>query len=271
MNDNKKCSILYVTDFFSDTKLLIANNRYRWKRMGQMAETIYATKDINKAIRAQMKKGATTRIEGLTGQDNIAVGLSKDTKITIMGDAGDFFGGLNDGTTLLLKGSSGRFLGDTMVSGKIVVNGDVKDGPGTNMFGGEIIIKGKAGSKVGAGMKGGAIIIYGNVGDELGLHLYDGDIVVTGDAGKKVGNFMLGGNIFINGEIGSIGENATSQKPDKKDKLKLTNYLTKQNISGEFKFKKVTSANNIPIHILKKSFGLTSKEGNKKIKGPAKV
>lgn len=227
-----------------------------------MAETIYATKDINEAIRAQMKKGATTRIEGLTGQDNIAVGLRSDSKITILGDSGDFFGALNNGATLLLKGNSGRFLGDTMLSGKIVVNGNVNDGPGANMFGGEILIKGNAGSKVGAGMKGGSIIIDGDVEDELGLNLYNGDIIVTGNAGKKVGQSMLGGNIFINGDIGGLGENARIQKPDKKDKLKLTNYLTEQNILGEFKFKKVMSANEIPLQSIKSSFGLISKKGN---------
>ncbi|MEE9150476.1 MAG: hypothetical protein V3U20_01415 [Thermoplasmata archaeon] len=227
---------------------------------GQMAETIYTTKDINLAIREQVKKGAATKIEGLTGQDNIAVGLSTDSKITILGAAGDFFGALTDGTTLLLIGNSGRFLGDTMLKGKIVVNGDVKDGTGTNMCGGEIIIKGNAGSRVGAGMKGGLIIIDGDAGDELGIHLYHGDIVITGDAGKKVGRFMLGGNIFINGEIGGLGENARSQKPDKNDKLKLTNYLTEQNISGEFKFKKVTSLKGIPFNVIKSSFGLTPNE-----------
>ena len=91
-----------------------------------MAETIYSTKDINRAIRAQIKKGAATRIEGLTNQDSIAVGLEKDAKITIIGKAGDFFGALNNGTTLLLRGSSGRFLGDTMTSGKIVCEGEAR-------------------------------------------------------------------------------------------------------------------------------------------------
>jgi formylmethanofuran dehydrogenase subunit C len=242
--------------------------------LGKLAETIYTTKDINKAIRAQLKKGATTRIEGLTGQDNIAVGISSHTKITILGEAGDFFGALNNGATLLLKGNSGRFLGDTMVSGRIVLNGDANNGVGTNMHGGEIIIKGNAGSKVGAGMKGGAIIIDGNVGDELGLNLYDGDIVVIGDAGKEVGKLMFGGNIFINGEIGGLGENARSQKPDKKDKLKLTNYLTEQNILGEFKFKKVMGTNIIPLYVIKSSFGLTSKKESgqgKEVKDPAKA
>lgn len=225
-----------------------------------MAESIFATKDINKAIRAQIKKGASTRIEGLSGQDSIAVGLSGDVKITIIGNAGDFFGALNNGPTLLLKGDSGRFLGDSMASGKIVVTGDVTDGPGTNMFGGDIIVKGKAGTGVGSGMKGGTIIIDGDVGDELGKNLFFGDIVITGDAGKKVGNFMSGGSIFINGNIESLGENATSEKPDKNDKLKLTNYLTEQNIIGEFKFKKVTSTKGVSLSIIEGAYGLGGKK-----------
>jgi glutamate synthase domain-containing protein 3 len=227
--------------------------------MGYMAETIYATRDINKAIRAQIKKGAATRIEGLTGQDSISVGLKGDAKITIIGESGDFFGALNEGATLLLKGNSGRYLGDTLISGKIVVEGDCGDGVGTNMLGGEILIRGDSGKRVGAGMKGGVIIVDGNVDDELGLHKFGGDILITGDCGKNVGQFMSGGNIFVNGKIGSLGENAKSEKPDKADKLKLTNYLTKQNLLGEFKFKKVTCIKEIPLSIIRNSFGLGSK------------
>jgi glutamate synthase domain-containing protein 3 len=232
--------------------------------MGHMAETIYSTKDINRAIRAQIKKGATTRIEGLTGQDNIAVGLKSEAKITIVGEAGDFFGALNDGTTLLLRGGSGRYLGDSLLSGKIIVEGDVSHGAGANMQNGEIIVKGDAGQRVGVGMKGGVLIIDGDVEDELGLQLFDGDILITGDAGKDVGKLMTGGNIFVNGKIRSLGENAMSQKPSKNDKLKLTNYLTKQNLLGEFKFKKVTSERAIPLHTIINSFGLTLKKAMEK-------
>jgi glutamate synthase domain-containing protein 3 len=230
--------------------------------MGYMAETIYATRDINKAIRAQIKKGAATRIEGLTGQDSIAVGLKGDAKITIIGESGDFFGALNEGPTLLLKGNSGRYLGDTFISGKIVIEGDCGDGAGTNMLGGDILIKGDAGKRVGSGMKGGVIIVDGDVDDELGLHLFSGDILVTGDCGKNVGQFMSGGSIFVNGKIGSLGENARSEKPDKNDKLKLTNYLTKQNLLGEYKFKKVIGVVEIPLPVIRNSFGLGSKTEN---------
>jgi glutamate synthase domain-containing protein 3 len=225
-----------------------------------MADTIYATKDINSAIRAQIKKGAATRIEGLTDQDSIAVGLSSETKITIIGNAGDFFGALNDGPTLLLNGNAGRFCGDTMSSGDIVVEGSAGDGVGANMQGGLIFIKGDAGSKVGCGMKGGAIIIDDDVKDDLGLFLMGGDIVITGSAGKNVGVSIIGGNIFVNGKIKSLGAGARVQKPNKEDKLRLTDYLTQQNLTGEFKFKKVTSELEISDEDLKRSFYLSSKK-----------
>lgn len=228
-----------------------------------MAETIYATKDINKAIRAQIKKGAATRIEGLSGQDSIAVGLGMDVKVTIVGDAGDFFGALNEGTTLSIEGNSGRFLGDSMISGNIMVSGDAKEGLGANMYGGSIIVRGSAGSNVGAGMKGGVVIIDGDVGDYTGIHMFDGDIVIIGDAKKKVGMMMLGGSIYINGKIGSLGKNAMTQKLDNNDRLKLTAYLTKEKILGEFKFKKVTCQKEIPFSVIKGAFGFTSKKSEK--------
>jgi glutamate synthase domain-containing protein 3 len=225
-----------------------------------MAEEIYTSKDINKAIQAQIKKGAATRIEGLDGQDNIAVGLSADTKVTIVGNAGDFFGALNNGTTLLVEGGAGRFLGDTMLSGKIVVRGDAEDGAGANMSGGMILVKGSAGSKVGAGMKGGAIIIDGDVGDDLGIYLIDGDIVVTGDAGKNIGINMLGGSIYLNGKVGGLGRDAVTQKLDREDRLRLTNYLTKENILGEFKFKKVVSKKEYSLEMIKNYLSLAHKK-----------
>jgi glutamate synthase domain-containing protein 3 len=221
-----------------------------------MAETIYATRDINTAIRAQIKKGAATRIEGLSGQDNIAVGLETETKITIIGNAGDFFGALNAGPSLLLKGNSGRFLGDTMKEGSIIADGTAGDGVGTHMTGGLILVKGRCGSKVGAGMKGGAIIIDDDVGDAVGLYLVRGDIIVTGNTGKNVGMNMLGGSIFVNGKVGGLGENAKLQKPNKADKIRLTRYLNEQKVHGEFKFKKVTSEIEIPRSDLAGTFGL---------------
>ncbi|UCF07816.1 MAG: tributyrin esterase [Thermoplasmata archaeon] len=228
--------------------------------MGAMAEPLYATQDINKAIRAQIKKGSTTKIEGLEGQHSIAVGLSMDAKVAIVGAAGDFFGALNNGTTLLITGNAGRYLGDTMKSGKIVVDGDVDSGCGANLQGGEIIVKGSAGDRAGAGAKGGSIIINGNAGDKLGMNLFGGDILITGDAGFDVGSYMLGGTIYVNGKISSLGKQTRLSRLDSHDKLKLTNYLTEQNISGEFKFRKVESEKGVPFDIIKNLMGLSPKK-----------
>lgn len=223
-----------------------------------MAEPLYATKDINKAIREQTKKGATTRIQGLQGQNSIAVGLAKDAKVTMEGSAGDFFGALNAGVTLLIKGEAGRFLGDSMTSGRIIVEGKAGDGPGVNMKGGGIVIKGNAGSRVGAGMKGGSIIINGKAGDLAGENMYGGDILITGDAGMGVGNNMTGGTIYVNGKLSSLGKKAKLLRLNRDDRMKLTNYLTEQNLSGEFKFRKVVAENEIPVSVLAGIMGLSS-------------
>ena len=53
-----------------------------------------------------------------------------------------------------------------------------------------------------------------------------------------------------------------TEKPDKNDKLKLTNYLTKQNLLGEYKFKKVIGVAEIPFTTIRNSFGLGSKTEN---------
>lgn len=235
-----------------------------------MAEPLYATKDINNAIRAQIKKGATTRIEGLQGQHNIAVGLSKDAKITMVGSAGDFFGALSGGITLLIKGEAGRFLGDSMTSGKIIVDGKADDGPGANMKGGTIVIKGSAGSRVGTGMKGGTIVINGSVGDLAGENLYGGEILITGDAGMGVGHNMLGGTIYVNGKLSSLGKKTKLLRLNRDDRLKLTNFLTEQNMSGEFKFRKVVAENEIPFSVLQGLLGTavkTLKEGPEEEEG----
>ena len=46
--------------------------------------------------------------------------LVPDAKVTMVGSAGDFFGALNGGVTLFIQGEAGRFLGDSMSSGKII-------------------------------------------------------------------------------------------------------------------------------------------------------
>ncbi len=209
--------------------------------------TIYSTKDINSAIRSRIKKGKNTRIEGVSGQDSIAVGFSSDLKMDIKGEVGDFFGALNNGMNLEVTGNAGRFLGDTMFSGMIVLNGNAKDGIGTCMSGGRIVIKGNAGGSLGGLMSDGTIIVTGDAGENAGLFMSRGDIIIMGNAGKNTGNMMIGGSIYVGKDVQSTGKNTRIVKLTKRDKSKLIRYLTELKVEGEFKFKKIVAKNEIEV------------------------
>jgi len=187
-----------------------------------MAQTkVNTTKQINMALRSRVGKSKVVRIGGLKGHDSIAVGLAADIHITVDGDAGDFFGALNKGATLVLHGKAGRYLGDSMLSGKIITESEVGKELGHSMHGGVIVVKGDGGNKVGAFMKGGTILIAGNVGDDLGMGMEGGTIIVTGDIGKNAGFGMKGGNIFVGGEMDAVGKHAAILESTPDDKKVL--------------------------------------------------
>lgn len=203
-----------------------------------MAAPIYATRDINRVLANSVNKNRNARIEGLAGQDSVAVGMRGDVRINIVGNAGDFLGALNDGLTLIVQGDCGRFLGDNMLGGRIIVHGYSGKGAGTYMAGGMIVVRGGTEGNAGQFMRKGALVIDGDAGPFVAAGMTGGDILITGQAGENLGQYMTGGTIFVNGDVESLGANAVRDSLSKDDKVKLTEYLTELNISGQFKFKK---------------------------------
>ena len=55
-----------------------------------LTQKAITTREINKAIRQQMKKNRTIRIKDLNGQDSIAAGINKEVEIIVEGKAGDY-------------------------------------------------------------------------------------------------------------------------------------------------------------------------------------
>lgn len=212
-----------------------------------MAAPIFASSDINKALKQSVHKKKNTRIEGLAGQDCVAVGLEGNVRINVVGEAGDFFGALNDGVTLIAQGNCGRFVGDNMISGRLIVHGNVGGGAASTMRGGFIVVRGNAESQAGQLMRGGTLVIQGNAGPLLGVGMTGGDILVTADTSDRFGHYMTGGSIFVNGETGEVGINVVQESLTRADKTKLTNYLTQLNISGQFKFKKYVAKGATPF------------------------
>jgi len=193
-----------------------------------MPETkLSRTEDINRAIRKMVELGEPAPVSGLKGHDTIAVGMPSGAVVQVSGNAGDFFGALNDGGTLTLNGDAGRFAGDLMTAGELILNGDAMWGVGQYMRGGRIMVKGDCKGPAGQLMKSGIIIIDGNVGREVGKYMMGGQIIVNGNTGERAGENMMGGAIFVKGEVRSLGLNARLSKPTIED-LETLRYFHKQ-------------------------------------------
>jgi glutamate synthase domain-containing protein 2 len=185
-----------------------------------------------------MKRSKTVKITGLSGQNYVAIGLNIKKQLIIDGQAGDFFGALNNGSIINLKGTARRFLGDTMADGGLIIQGNVQHGVGLAMTGGIIVVRGNVDGDIGQLMKGGTIIVSGNCGVRSGAYMFNGELIVAGNVGKDIGLNMTGGTIFVGGKIGSLGENSQTQNLNINDEKKLKKYFDHYGITkdtGEFK------------------------------------
>lgn len=213
-----------------------------------LAEKVSSSKDINSAIRKQMKRSKTVKITGLSGQNYIAIGLNIKKQLIIDGAAGDFFGALNNGTIINLKGSARRFLGDTMEDGGIIIQGNVHRGVGLAMTGGIIVVRGNVDGDIGQMMKGGTIIVSGNCGVRSGAYMFNGEMIIAGNVGRDTGLNMTGGVIFAGGKIGSLGANCQIQNLSVNDEKKLKKYFDHYGITKDTgAFKKIVPIVNRPF------------------------
>lgn len=170
-----------------------------------------------------MKREDATLVD-VTKAHGIASGLRRG-RLVVEGDVGDYFGILNSGADLTVKGSAGRFPADNMTAGIVRVLGDAGDGVGDYSYGGTAFVQGSAGDFVGTMNKGGSIVIGGNVGHDAGTYMTAGEIVILGSAGPSLGNYLINGAIYILGEDEGLGENAKLEKMGNADFEKLTNLM----------------------------------------------
>lgn len=163
----------------------------------------------------------------ITRDTSKAVGAQKKVHIVIRNDVGDLIGALNDGATIMVEGSAGKYAADGMTAGEVMIEGDADEGAGTAIYGGTLVIKGDARNHVGQLLKGGTIIVVGNVGDYAGSFMIAGVIIVGGDAGRELGGSMVSGAIYIKGDYETLGANLQRTKLTKNDKKILEDLFAK--------------------------------------------
>ncbi|MCI0497325.1 MAG: hypothetical protein L0Z54_03415 [Thermoplasmata archaeon] len=209
-------------------------------------DTISEGRRINTDIRGYVSKGKVVKIEGLTGQHNIAVGLSQG-KTRISGVGGDYFGAYNAGGRLTLEGPCGRFAGDSMSGGEIIINGHVASGAGVYMSGGTLVVKGNAGDRIGINLKGGICVIDGYAGSFVGEYMQGGTIIITGNVGASLGQWMIGGEIYVGGTITNTGKNTTIAQASAEEVTAVAKFLSANGIQGVTTLRKIVPESTRPF------------------------
>ena len=213
------------------------------------------------AINAKSKKlkALSSQLKAALGEDPVEVTNTKHLsgvatgykhgELIIKGDAGDYLGVLNDGATINLTGSAGKYIADNMTAGTIVVDGDAELGAGMYCYGGTLVIRGDAGDFTGTMNKGATILVEGNVGAEAGTYMLAGDLIVVGDAGENFANYLIRGNVYIGGDWETLGHNTQIEPLSEEDVDKLSVVFKTFDVKAAIaEFKKIVAASEKPFY-----------------------
>ena len=198
-------------------------------------------------LRAHLGEGKVTvcDAEHLHG---LAAGL-KAGEVTILGNAGDYLGVLNDGATIHVTGNVGNYLADNMTHGTVIIEGNAGRGAAPYCYGGTVVVHGNAGDFTAVMNKGATVIIGGDVGNEVATYMLAGDLVIVGNAGKNLGNYLIRGNIYIAGNWETLGHNTKLEALTEADVTKLRAYLNQYGIEGDpAAFKKIVRLSEKPFY-----------------------
>jgi len=178
-------------------------------------------REVNKAIRSSLEK-INPKLDRLKDLDFIITGFSQEGVVTFRDAvAGDYFGAFNNGTTIKLEGSAGKYLGTNLTKGDIIVTKNTGDFTASYQGGDIIVVRGNCGNYAGQGMLGGTLFIEGNCGQYTGKYMAGGEVIIVGDCGDHAGLGMKDGMIFVRGEIEGIGQGAKTKTLSTKDKNRL--------------------------------------------------
>ncbi len=205
-------------------------------------------KECNARIREAITQAEEVCISHASGIHGLCAGF-KQGNLVFEGDVGNYCGILNDGASIDICGSSGRFLGDGMTDGRIIVRGNAQDGVGLYCSGGTLYIEGSADDFLATMNKGGTVVVRGDVGADAGTYMLAGTAVILGDAGQSLGNYLIGGTIFLLGEYESLGNNAQIEKLQSRDIDHLSRVLDRMNLKVSPRaFKKIAPRSPKPFY-----------------------
>jgi methylamine---glutamate N-methyltransferase subunit B len=183
--------------------------------MAEIDATGRTIREINVAIRRFIaEKEAEVTVRNPGARHNLAVALLESARIRILGSAGYYCGGLNDGASLEIEGSAGWGLAESMLSGTVRVYENAGSGAAASLRGGTVVVHGDAAARLGVSMKGGLVIVAGNCGYMAGFMAQKGTLIVCGDVGEAFADSMYATVCYVGGKISNLGTDAVLSTMD---------------------------------------------------------
>src|SRR5258707_1354260 len=94
------------------------------------------------------------RVLSPSGAHALAAGVAAPVTVDIMGPAGYYAAGMNDGGTITVHGTVATGVAENMMSGTVRVTGNASQSAGATGHGGLLVIEGSASMRCGISMKG---------------------------------------------------------------------------------------------------------------------
>jgi methylamine---glutamate N-methyltransferase subunit B len=181
---------------------------------------------INQLIRRAIAAGATDiHLLRPAARHNLGVALPAQVRLTILGSAGYYVAGLNDGATVLVHGGAGWGAGESMRDGTVVIDGNAGNAVAASIRAGTVVVRGDASTRAGIAMKGGMLIVAGNVGPMAGFMMQKGLLVICGNAADGVADSMYAGTVYLGGNHGELGADAVFEDMTAADEAQLAAHL----------------------------------------------
>jgi glutamate synthase domain-containing protein 3 len=203
--------------------------------MESIDATCLSSKELNALLVVKLKTSGAVTVENPHAMHNIGAGLTQTGKIVIKGSTGFYIGGFLEGTTIEVDGNAGWYAGDNMMGGELLVVKNAGCNAGTYFNGGTMVIYGNVGSRVGYGMKNGTIIVCGTAGRWAGQMTTGGELIILGKVGKQIGESMYKGVIYVQDpEVDAkLGGNVRLDALTETEQARLSELFKRYKIAGE--------------------------------------
>ncbi len=198
-------------------------------------------REVNRSIRDALGRDVSVTVRNPGANHNLGVALLQPGRVDFDGSVGYYCGGMNDGATVVIRGSAGWGLAEGMLSGTVIVHGNAGNGAAASIRGGTVVVHGDCAARAGVSMKGGLLLISGDAGYMTAFMMQKGVIVICGNAGDALADSMYEGVVFVGGEIASLGNDAVIEDPSAEDDAMLNAAFAEYGVDRPARLRKIVA------------------------------